>query len=520
VHRLAIGAAALVLIVSAAIYTTALDQSPPYLMHDELQFSLQARSIAASGHDLAGRRLPVYFTEPEFPAGRDPVIIYYTAGWLRVLPFSQAHVKLPTAVLGVVNIALMFALGWLLFGGPWGGVLAAALLAFTPIHFIRARLVLSPFHAVPFVLGWLIALCQYVRTGSRRALIAGAACVTLSVYSYLACMVMAPVYLLITLVVAAAREGRKVVLPLVVTSAVLLLPLVIWSLTHPERYGQLIDAYHLYGSGNSGSPVAVPALAPGTPTGPRLWLGLVWQFFNPDFLFISGDSSLINSTRSTGLFPIAFAVLIPFGVWAAIKSRQTMARVVVAGLFTAPLASILSGAIEMNRIMFVIPFAVLCAAWGAEALWRRQSVHRALAVLLLGGVAWQFAGFHHHYLTAYPAQAGKWFGENIRDAIVAVISDLPRGPDVPPIEISGKIPFAARYWQFYAAVLDRSELDARPGYPREVPASDAVATHVICRPTDADCARLRGSGTWQRLDTSTNPDGSDAFDVFVRVSTP
>ena len=157
-HRLAIGAAALVLIVSAAIYTTALDQSPPYLMHDELQFSLQARSIAATGRDLAGRLLPVYFTEPEFPAGRDPVIIYYTAGWLRVLPFSQADVKLPTAILGVVNVALMFVAGWLLFGSPWGGVLAAVLLAFTPIHFIRARMVLSPFYSVPFVLGWLIAL--------------------------------------------------------------------------------------------------------------------------------------------------------------------------------------------------------------------------------------------------------------------------------------------------------------------------------------------------------------------------
>ena len=305
-HRLAIGATALVLIVSAAIYTTALDQSPPYLMHDELQFSLQARAIAATGHDLAGRWLPVYFTEPEFPAGRDPVIIYYTAAWLRVLPFSQAHVKLPTAILGVVNVGLMFAAGWLLFGSPWGGVLAAALLAFTPIHFIRARMVLSPFYSVPFVLGWLIALTHYVRTSSRRALIAAAACSTLSVYTYLACTVMAPLYLLITLIIATAREGRKVVLPLVGTVALLLLPLVIWSLTHPERYAQLIDAYRLYGSGTTPAPM----LAPGTPTGPRVWLRLLWQFLNPDFLFISGDSSMVNSTRASGLFPMAFAVLL------------------------------------------------------------------------------------------------------------------------------------------------------------------------------------------------------------------
>ena len=112
-------------------------------MHDELQFSLQARSIAATGHDLAGRWLPVFFTEPEFPAGRDPAIVYYTAAWLRVLPFSQANVKLPTAILGVIDVGLMFVAGWLIFGSAWGGVLAAILLAFTPIHFIRARMVLT-----------------------------------------------------------------------------------------------------------------------------------------------------------------------------------------------------------------------------------------------------------------------------------------------------------------------------------------------------------------------------------------
>ena len=61
--------------IATVVYTSALESAPPYLMHDELQFSLQARSIATTGHDLAGRRFPVFFTEPEFGPGGDRAII-------------------------------------------------------------------------------------------------------------------------------------------------------------------------------------------------------------------------------------------------------------------------------------------------------------------------------------------------------------------------------------------------------------------------------------------------------------
>ena len=64
------------------LYATRLGDVPPYLMHDESKFALQAISIATSGRDLTGRLLPIFFTEPEFPAGRDPAVIYLTAAAL------------------------------------------------------------------------------------------------------------------------------------------------------------------------------------------------------------------------------------------------------------------------------------------------------------------------------------------------------------------------------------------------------------------------------------------------------
>jgi 4-amino-4-deoxy-L-arabinose transferase-like glycosyltransferase len=480
----AIPGAMVFLIAIGSIYLSNLGTSPPYLMHDELQFSLQARSIAESGRDLSGRRFPVFFTEPEFTPGRDPVIVYTTAAILEVVPFSEFGVKLPTALVGVLNVALAFVAGWLLFGNPWWGVVAAALLAFTPIHFIRSRLVLSPFYSIPFILGWLVALAWYLRSGSRRALLAATVSVTLSVYTYLACMVMAPVYFAITMFVAVRRQGRSAVMPMLVAATVVLAPLVIWSATHPERYGQLIEAYRLYGSGTT----TVPELAPGTPSGPQRWVSLVWQFLNPDFLFLSGDSSLVNSTRTAGLFPIAFIGLIAAGVWAARRSPDTLTRVIV-----------------MNRIMFVIPFGAVTAAIGAVALMRQGGFARAAAVLLLAAVPVQFASFHRDYLVDYPAQAAPWFGGNVRDAV----REATRGSG--QVFVSASIPFADRYAAFYAP-------PDRLGDVRSFvtpPVTPAAGARAVCRSVgDAPCDALRRDGQWKQVASVPELSGVVGFLIF------
>ena len=83
------------LVLVAALYVRHLAYAPIYLAHDEIKFALQARSIAESGRGLNGERLPLYFAEPEFPAGRDPLSIYATALVLQVLPLSERAIRLP-----------------------------------------------------------------------------------------------------------------------------------------------------------------------------------------------------------------------------------------------------------------------------------------------------------------------------------------------------------------------------------------------------------------------------------------
>ncbi len=527
-------AIALLLAASAsALYVTRLGFAPVYLMHDESQFALQAQAIASTGRDLSGRRLPVYFTEQEFPAGRDPVIIYATAAVLEALPLSEASVRLATAVTGVLNVVLMFLVGRRVFKSDLLGVIAAILMALTPAHFIRSRLAISPLYSIPFILAWLLWLARFVDRPDRRTLSVTAAWLGLGVYTYLACMVMMPIYLLLTAWVAyrgqvpgpstretstssnspSLRTGWRGAL--LAGFLIPLVPMTVWYATHPERYAQIVEAYRLYSA--DVTPVE-GALRFAAYDSIRLRLNLVWSFFSPDFLFISGDSSLINSTRQIGFFPLAFAVLIPAGLYQLARNSGEIGKVILVGFVTAPLASVISGAIEMNRIMFVMPFGVLTAGFGVRAmLGSRQALWRWAAIAMLVSVPLQFAGFYRDYMGGYRARSSFWFGGNLRAALMDVIRL--EGENHRPVYISRTIPFAHRYWRFYTLAEGRSNLTGQATFyqPQTLDgAAVASGSHLVCALSDGGCEPQASSGMWTRVSTAVEPDGTESFAVFER----
>ncbi|OFW45568.1 MAG: hypothetical protein A3J29_15120 [Acidobacteria bacterium RIFCSPLOWO2_12_FULL_67_14b] len=499
IRTLAIGA---VLAASvAAVYVTRLQFAPIYLMHDESQFALQAEAIASTGRDLIGRRLPLYFTEPEFPAGRDPAIIYATALVLKVLPLSESSVRLATSLVGVLNIVLMFLVARRLLASDLLGVVAALLLAFTPAHFIRSRLVLSPFYSIPFILAWLLWLARFVDTPERRTLVVAAAWLGLGLYTYLGCTVMMPVYLLLTAWVAWRRSARGWGVALLAGFLVPLVPMAAWSVMHPERYGQIVEAYQLYSVADT----------------VRLRLHLYWSFFSPDFLFITGETSLINSTRQAGFFPMAFAILIPVGIYRLARSGGDIGKVILAGFLTAPLASVVSGALEMNRIMFAIPFGALTAAYGAQALiGSARPISRAGAAILLVSCALQFSGFYVDYMGRYRVASAEWFGGDIRSAIAEAIE---RGGDDGRIHLSRSIPFIRRYWRFYALAANRRDLLGRETFfewpELDSPAVPAGAV-LVCPAAEPACASLASDPSWTLVRSVVEPGGSPTFSVFEK----
>lgn len=495
-------------IAGAFLYLRALDYVPPYLIHDEAQGALQAHAIATTAHDLTGRLLPLYFTEPEFLPGRDPALIYTTAIGLQVLPFSEAGARTPTTLVAVANVVLMFVAARAVFQSTWAGVIAALMLMLSPVHFIRGRLMLSPLYSIPFVLAWLWSLARLVEQPTPRRLVTTCAWLALGMYSYLAAVVMMPLYLLMTLAVVIRRFKWKGIALSAVTLAVCLLPMVLWYATHPERNTQIVSAYQL-GTNATGSRFeAINAML-------SRYVHLYWSFFDPAYLFVTGDASLVNSTRTAGLFPLAFAILVPIGMIALVRSRQSLHWIVAGGFVVAPLVSVISGAIEMNRVMFAIPFTVLAATYGAMVLWRQAAMMpKALAIMLVISVGWQFTGFHRSYMSeAYRMTAAPWFSGNTREALRELLA---RSGDS-PIYISQEIEWVHRMWRFYAIEAGRMDVLPRTTYFHEL--SDAVPPNaiVIC-PVDAKgCAAIAASPGWRNVITVPSIDGGHRYVIFERA---
>jgi 4-amino-4-deoxy-L-arabinose transferase-like glycosyltransferase len=490
----------LLAVAGAWLYATRLGDVPAYVLSDEATTAVQAHSIATTGRDLAGRLLPLYFTQPEFPPGRDPVLIYSTALILRVVPFDEAGVRASAALIAVLNVVLMFLLAQRLFRSTAMGLIAALLLLLTPIHFIRGRLLLSPLSTIPFILVWLWLLWRFAVQPTAARLAACAVVLGIGMYSYLGAVLMMPGYLAVTLAIGFLRLGSTAAIKAGAAFVITLVPMLAWYATHPERNAEIITAYQLDAAA---SPVA-------------RWMRLYWASFDPAFLFVSGDASLTNSTREAGFFPMAFAALIPIGLYGALRAREPVSFAIAVGFVTAPLVTVVSGAVEMNRVMFAIPFGVLAAAYGVHMLLGNPRwIPKAAAVILLASVPWQFAGLYAGYMGPYRLSSARWFAGSAREGVRALMNRAEGTSG--PLYISREIEWVDYTWQFYAIADGRMEMIDRAAYVSTPP--DGVPPGALfLLPSESTQGRIARQAGWQEVETVTSIDGSRSLSILRRAA--
>jgi 4-amino-4-deoxy-L-arabinose transferase-like glycosyltransferase len=503
------------------LYTFRLSDAPIYLVRDEVRFGLQADSIARTGRALGGERLPLYFPEPGFEAGRDPIIIYMTAAVLRVIPLSEFAVRLPTALVGVLDVVLVFAVASRLFRSDSTALFSALCLALAPAHFIHSRMALDVIYPLPFVLVWLWCIAEFFESGRTPALVAGMLALGAGVYSYLAALLLMPLYFLFSCVALyLRRQPRRLYGIAAIAFAAPLIPLLVWQLLHPTRFADLISAYRLFDTASGQHLEGVRRLGGGASLGARL--DAYWSFFNPAFLFFTGDSSLVNSTRLVGV------LLTPAIVWLAVGARRAAGceagdagRLLLWGVVTAPAAIVLMGALEIRRAMVLLPFAALLAGLGADRLLhaRRRIVQAAALALIVVALA-QFGRFFRDYFGSYRERSAYWFGGNLRGALTAAIDGNPVGSPK-PVFLSARIPLALDYWMFYTRARGRADLvdcaSVADAAAIEGGAASAPGGALFVSPVSSpQVAALSASASWLRISTALEPNGTPAFAVFEK----
>jgi hypothetical protein len=197
--------------------------------------------------------------------------------------------------------------------------------------------------------------------------------------------------------------------------------------------------------------------------------------------------------------------------------RSAERALVAIGFLTAPLAVVVAGVLEIRRVMLLLPFGALVAAYGLNWLMRSPTRWgRTVAVATLGLVLLQFVRFHEDYMGRYRADSARWFGGNLRDALLDVIDNESSSPG--PILLYSPVPYVDTYWDFYTQARRRGDLrDRFRAVDLSNPASLATAPHSwLVVDVQTVGAGLFDSTQWDVRARSTEPDGAVSFLVLQR----
>lgn len=448
----------LVFAVISLVYSISLDRTPVYLNRDELGFSLNAYSIARGGFDENGRFLPLYFWHSGV-MWATPIIVYLTALFLTILPLSEITIRLPAVVIGLLDIILIFFLAKKLFQSEKYGLLAATLLALTPVHFIQSRILLDNIFPVPFVLGWVILLYLFFSKRNLWFLFFSGILLGLGIHSYHASKVIMPIYILFTfwLILFRYKGKKRIILIPAVGFILLLLPLVSWLSQYPDTLTDQVRYTGLYDTKLNAFQGLITLLTP-EKLGQMFLVYL--KYFDPVFLFLKGDSSLIHSTGIVGVFLLSYVFLIPIGIYQALKNKSWFNLLLLVGFFTAPLAAALvMHEYRASKELFILPFATLLATLGVKVLLSSNLNNlRFFCIILLILIPMQFSLFLYDYFNDYRARSYLWFDYNILGALDGVLEEDNKNKANAIYFDSRIYYYTDRYWKFNLIKHNKEDL--------------------------------------------------------------
>ena len=467
-------------IATLALYTADLGRAPIYLHPTEVLFALHAHSIATTARDSYGRFLPVYFQMR--PIGENvwfqAAIVYVTAAFLKVLPLTEWTARLPSAAIGTADVVLIYFVTRRLLHSASLAVAAAALLALTPAHYIQSRIAMDYIYPVVFVLGWLLAFTIFLERRQPRVLFAATTLLGLGMYSYIASLIMMPLYLAFTLLMLLAVGERE---PRTYFTAIAgfvwpLTFMVVWVWMHPATVIQTLERYRVANAPAATSTASATLSAvfqslrrPGAFFGLAGRISQYWSFYDPAYLFLTGGyANVVNSTQHVGVFLAPLAVFVPAGLWTLARRRPSVPEwLVLLGFVTAPLAAclVVPERYALDREMELLPFAVMLAVFGIRTLMASpRPMVRAATWCLLAAVPVHFGVFSLEYFGEYRVRSAFWFEWNRREAFETIIEHEPATRPAAIFISTTHVGFQEAYWRFYLLKHHRIDLLERTAY--------------------------------------------------------
>jgi hypothetical protein len=144
------------------------------------------------------------------------------------------------------------------------------------------------------------------------------------------------------------------------------------------------------------------------------------DYFNPRFLFISGDQELRHHTGHSGELYWCLAPLILTGLYVTIRYWRQHAsyRIILVGTLVSPVSAALTvDHMHSTRCVYAVVFWLLLAMVGVQWLWRHRGPWRELLLVAACAGILEIALYMHDYFGAYQTRDPQALQTELTDAL-------------------------------------------------------------------------------------------------------
>lgn len=420
----------LVILLAAFLRLWQLGNIPYGVPDDEAAYVYNADSIWHTGKDILGNFMPLSFNAH---SSQSPVEVYLTAPFVGVLGVSAFSGRLPSALLGIGSVVLLFFIADYLFKNKRIAIASALLLAVSPWALQLQRGLWDADFAMFF---YLMGINLFIRNVKTNKYLWSIIPFALGFYSYHATKVFF-VFLIVALVFVFRREllNRKKQGGIFVAACILIVLsfLIVIKTQAVTRQGDVsllndpkasivVDSERTYS-------LAPQFLRPIFSNKPLYFLITMrenyFKAFSTEFLFLSGETGsraqIVNIFFRGELYIIELPLLF-IGIYFLLRSKDKLFRnFLFAWILISPLPSTFTvDRTFVERDIMLLPALMLIVSYGLYFLsvkilsYKKVYKYFILAGLILAYMC-LFSSYFYQYYFRWPLYGAEGWGTSYRD---------------------------------------------------------------------------------------------------------
>ncbi len=413
-----------------------LGRIPAGVSNDETVHIYSANSIWKTGHDFAGKFLPLSFN---FDFSYSPVPVYLIAPVVGLFGMNAVTGRLPFALAGIGTVGLVYVLAKFLFRRNSIALLAMMAMAVSPWHMFFSRTAYEAGLALFFFLFGMVLFLRGQKRGSGSDVLWSLLPFFLGFYSYHATKIFFLFFLPFLILLYwpfFVSHKRTLVLFTLGFFCILASFFVVVKTQGVSRQDVLLwkDTEAAVKTVNYERQRSLAAFWLRTvfSNKPLYFLKIMRQnyleAFSPQFLFLYGETSGLAGlygVQSRGVLYLVDLPLLLLGIYMLLRNKALRRSMLftIGGLLIAPFPSMFaSDRTYAVRSIMMQPFLMLLIAYGAYALaiWTKATYARYKKIVfgLFVGFYMVFVGsYFYEYLYRFPiVSAEAWF-QSTKDII-------------------------------------------------------------------------------------------------------